>query len=316
VTTDRAWRKANAGHVSLGPIEVMVGDRSTAQRPSAGMSARCEDCAHEVTEVPGRGRRRAMAGPARGELLPTLILTMLVFTLPAAIATSPFQNKAVIYDLLFKASARRMITIAADPKTSWAHGSVCVRACTHGVGAHPPSPCPYGSFRGGIPWTSELGSLSAGFSCRCDVLSRLFRRLFLEKLCRRPCRRAPAILLARRRPNSPDRAAFAQYLAPSRKVSNGWFIANDPSAVPRPWLAYLSRYTHRVAISNSACLLARRRRRIPNTKDYRIEGRARQKIMRLTTDEFIRRFPHSVSCQPAFTAFAITACSQAASAPK
>ena len=118
-----------------------------------------------------------------------------------------------------------------------------------------------------------------GFFLPVRVLSRLFCRLFLEKLV--AVHAAGRLQFFGAQAKVADRAAFAQYLAPSK--SHGWFIANDPSAVPRPcWPS--SRYTHRVAISNSRLLACDGDGVAFKYKDYRIEGRARQKVMRLTTD--------------------------------
>src|ERR1017187_7734068 len=142
-----------------------------------------------------------------------------------------------------------------------------VRAAHMGVGAHPPSPCPYDrSGRRHFLGRSELGSLSARL---LPAGARAFAAVppaVSGKACRRPCRRAPA-----------------------RKVE--WVVySKRPFGGPEAVLAYLSRYTHRVAISNSRLLACDGDGVAFKYKDYRIEGRARQKIMRLTTDEFIRRF--------------------------
>ena len=126
-----------------------------------------------------------------------------------------------------------------------------------------------------------------GFFLPVRVLSRLFRRLFLEKLV--AVHAAGRLQFFGAQAKLADRAAFAQYLAPSRKVE--WVVySKRPFGGPEAVLAYLSRYTHRVAISSSRLLACDGDGVAFKYKDYRIEGRARQKIMRLTTDEFIRRF--------------------------
>jgi Putative transposase/Transposase zinc-binding domain len=211
-----------------------------------------------------------------------------VFTLPAAIADIAYQNKAVVYDLLFKVSAETMLTIAADPKhlgvriglTSVLHtwGS----AMTHHPHVHMIVP------GGGIsPDGEHWVSCRPGFFLSVRVLSRLFRRLFLEKLM--------AAHHAGRLSFFGDHApltacrAFTAYLRPLRKTE--WVVyAKRPFGGPEAVLAYLSRYTHRVAIANSRLITFDERGVTFKWKDYRIEGRDRYKRMTLATDEFIRRF--------------------------
>jgi hypothetical protein len=211
-----------------------------------------------------------------------------VFTLPAAIADIAYQNKAVVYDLLFKVSAETMLTIAADPKhlgvriglTSVLHtwGS----AMTHHPHVHMIVP------GGGIsPDGERWVSCRPGFFLSVRVLSRLFRRLFLEKLM--------AAHHAGRLSFFGDHApltacrAFTAYLRPLRKIE--WVVySKRPFGGPEAVLAYLARYTHRVAIANSRLITFDERGVTFKWKDYRIEGRDRYKRMTLATDEFIRRF--------------------------
>ena len=212
----------------------------------------------------------------------------MVFTLPAAIGDIAYQNKAVVYDLLFKASAETVITIAADPKHLGARiGATSVlhtwgSALTHHPHVHMIVPGG-GISLDGQSWTA----CRPGFFLPVRVLSRLFRRLFLEKL-------VAAHAIGRLRffgahAKLADRAAFAQYLAPSR--GGEWVVySKRPFGGPEAVLAYLSRYTHRVAISNSRLLACDGDGVAFKYKDYRVEGRARQKVMRLATGEFIRRF--------------------------
>ena len=126
-----------------------------------------------------------------------------------------------------------------------------------------------------------------GFFLPVRVLSRLFRRLFLEKLV--AAHAAGRLQFFGAHAQLADPAAFAQYLAPPRAVE--WVVySKRPFGGPEAVLAYLSRYTHRVAISNSRLLACDGAGVAFKYKDYRVEGRARQKVMRLATDEFIRRF--------------------------
>jgi hypothetical protein len=211
-----------------------------------------------------------------------------VFTLPAPIADIAYQNKAVVYDLLFKVSAETMLTIAADPRhlgarigiTSVLHswGS----AMTHHPHVHMIVP------GGGIsPDGERWVACRRGFFLPVRVLSRLFRRLFLEKLI--AAHNAGHLKFFRNHAALADPQAFAAYLAPLRRTE--WVVyAKRPFGGPQAVLAYLSRYTHRVAIANNRLIACSRSGVTFRCKDYRAEGRDRQKVMTLSTGEFIRRF--------------------------
>jgi hypothetical protein len=119
------------------------------------------------------------------------------------------------------------------------------------------------------------------------VLSRLFRRLFLDKLI--AIHRAGRLSFFGDYAHLADARSFAAYLAPLRKTE--WVVyAKRPFGGPEAVLAYLSRYTHRVAIANSRLIAFDEQLVTFKWKDYRIEGRDRYKQMTLATDEFIRRF--------------------------
>src|SRR5690348_4100864 len=119
------WRHANRGHVSLDQLKVMSAIENCRTTALGGHVARCEDCAHtRIAYNSCRNRHcpKCQGGAARewlaereAELLPVPYFHV-VFTLPAALRNIAYQNKAVVYDLLFKASAETLITIAADPK--------------------------------------------------------------------------------------------------------------------------------------------------------------------------------------------------------
>jgi hypothetical protein len=290
-----AWRQANAGHVSLGQLKVMSAIESCRTAALGGHVARCEDCSHTTIaynscrnrhcpKCQGTAAREWLAA-REAELLPVPYYHV-VFTLPAQIADIAYQNKAVIYDLLFKVSAETLITIAADPKhlgarigiTSVLHtwGS----ALTHHPHVHMIVP------GGGIsPDGSQWISCRPGFFLPVRVLSRLFRRLFLKRLT--AAHEQLAFFGDHARLANAE--AFAAYLAPLRKTE--WVVyAKRPFGGPKAVLAYLSRYTHRVAISNSRLIALDHRGVTFKWKDYRIEGRDRYKAMRLSTHEFIRRF--------------------------
>jgi len=292
-----AWRQAHAGHVSLEQLKVMSAIESCRTAALGGHVARCEDCAHTTIaynscrnrhcpKCQGAAAKEWLAA-REAELLPVPYYHV-VFTLPGPIAEIAYQNKAVIYDLLFKVSAETMLTIAADPKhlgarigiTSVLHtwGS----AMTHHPHVHMIVP------GGGIsPDGERWVSCRSGFFLPVRVLSRLFRRLFLEKLV--ATHQAGRLSFFGEHAHLADAQSFAAYLAPLHKVE--WVVyAKRPFGGPQAVLAYLSRYTHRVAIANSRLIAVDKQGVTFRWKDYRTGGRDRYKRMTLATGEFIRRF--------------------------
>ncbi|MCI0430434.1 MAG: transposase, partial [Rhodospirillales bacterium] len=211
-----------------------------------------------------------------------------VFTLPAPITDIAYQNKAAIYAILFKATAETLITIAADPKHLGAR--IGLTAVLHTWGSalthHPHLHCivPGGGLS---PDGGRWVSCRPGFFLPVRVLSRLFRRLFLEQLT--AAHDAGRLHFFGDHAPLVERHAFAAYLAPLRKSE--WVVyAKRPFAGPEAVLAYLSRYTHRVAIANSRLIACDDNGVTFRWKDYRAKGRERQKIMTLASGEFIRRF--------------------------
>jgi len=211
-----------------------------------------------------------------------------VFTLPAQIARIALWNKKAIYGLLFKASAQTVMTIAADPKRLGARvGMTSVlhtwgSALTHHPHIHMIVPGG-GLSKSGDRWVA----CKPGFFLHVRVLSRLFRRLFIEGLL--ALHRAGELAFFGDLTGLANPQAFAAYLAPLRKIE--WVVyAKPPFGGPEQVLAYLSRYTHRVAISNSRLISADANTVAFKWKDYRIKSDDRQGVMRLSTAEFIRRF--------------------------
>jgi hypothetical protein len=211
-----------------------------------------------------------------------------VFTLPAELGAIAFHNKAMVYDLLFKAASETMLAIAADPKHLGARIGITAvlhtwgSAMTHHPHVHMIVPGG-GISLDGTRWIST----KPNFFLPVLVLSRLFRRLMLEKLAAAHAANRLAFFGAL----APlaDPVAFAQLLQSLRKKR--WFVyAKEPFAGPQQVLAYLSRYTHRVAISNSRLLKTDGRTVTFRVKDYRVDGHARHTTMRLDVAEFIRRF--------------------------
>jgi hypothetical protein len=211
-----------------------------------------------------------------------------VFTLPAEVAAIAFYNKAVVYDLLFRAAAETMLTIAADPQHLGARiGLTAVlhtwgSALTHHPHVHMIVPGG-GITRDGQRWISTRPA----FLLPVRVLGKLFRRLFLTRLIALFDAGKLAVFgdLAR----FADRRAFLRYLAPVR--NKRWVVyAKPPFAGPEAVLAYLARYTHRVAIANQRLLAFDQTGVTFHYKDYRRDGADRQRVMTLAADEFIRRF--------------------------
>jgi hypothetical protein len=292
-----AWRRANAGHVSLGQLKVMSAIESCRTAALGGHVARCEKCAHsQISYNSCRNRHcpKCQGAAAKdwlaareADLLPVPYYHV-VFTLPGPIADIAYQNKAVIYDLLFKTSAETLITIAADPKHLGARVGITSvlhtwgSAMTHHPHVHMIVP------GGGISLDGERWVASRpGFFLPVRVLSRLFRRLFLEKLL--ATHQAGRLKFFGDHAALADARAFATWLASLRRAE--WVVyAKRPFGGPQAVLAYLSRYTHRVAIANSRLIACDRNGVTFRWKDYRAEGRDRQKVMTLATAEFIRRF--------------------------
>ena len=292
-----AWRRTNAGHVGLGQLKAMSAIERCRTAAFGGHVARCEKCAHtQIAYNSCRNRHcpkcqgaaaKAWLADRQAELLPVPYYHV-VFTLPAPIADIAYQNKAEIYAILSKAAAETLITIAADPKHLGARIGLTTVLHTWGSALthHPHVHCivPGGGLSpDGAHWIA----CRPRFFLPVRVLSRLFRRLFLEQL-------AAAHETGRLRffgDHGPltARHAFAAYLASLRKVE--WVVyAKRPFAGPEAVLAYLSRYTHRVAIANSRLIAFDDNGVTFRWKDYRAKGRERMKVMTLASGEFIRRF--------------------------
>ncbi|MFQ5959741.1 MAG: IS91 family transposase, partial [Alphaproteobacteria bacterium] len=292
-----AWRQAQAGHLSLGQLKAMSAIEACRTAALGGHVAACEDCAH--TQIAYNSCRNRHCPKCQGttakdwlaarqaELLPVAYYHV-VFTLPAPIADIAYHNKAVVYDILFKAAAETLITIAADPGHLGARiGLTAVlhswgSALTHHPHVHMIVP------GGGISLDGERWvSCRPGFFLPVRVLSRLFRRLFLDKLA--AAHDAARLRFFGEHRHLADSQAFAAYLSPLRMFE--WVVyAKRPFAGPQAVLAYLARYTHRVAISNSRLLGFDDTGVTFKWKDYRAKGRPRQKVMTLAAHEFIRRF--------------------------
>ena len=294
-----AYRRAHAGHLSLGQLKVMGAIRACRTAALGGHVARCEGCDHVTIAYNSCRNRhcpkcqgqtaRAWLEQRQADLLPVPYYHV-VFTLPAPVAAIAFGNKTVVYDLLFRTAADTLLTIAADPRHLGARiGLTAVlhtwgSAMTYHPHVHIVAP------GGGLsPDGSRWIACRPGFFLPVRVLSRLFRRLFLDRLAE--AHRAGRLAFHGDLARLDDPAAFAAHLAPLRRAE--WVVyAKRPFAGPETVLAYLSRYTHRVAIGNSRLVALDERGVTFRWKDYRARGKdvPCQKTMTLAADEFIRRF--------------------------
>ena len=292
-----AWRQANAGHVSLSQLKVMSSIEACRTEALGGHVAACTKCSHQHIAYNSCKNRHCpkCQGPAArdwmaartDDLLPVEYFHV-VFTLPAEIARIAYWNKKAVYGLLFKTSAQTVATIAADPKRLGARvGMTSVlhtwgSALTHHPHIHMIVPGG-GLSKGGNRWVT----CKPGFFLHVRVLSRLFRRLFIDGLL--ALHRAGELNFFGELTGLLEPQAFAVYLAPLRKKE--WVVyAKPPFGGPEAVLAYLSRYTHRVAISNSRLISADANSVVFQWKDYWIKDGDRRSDLCLSTSEFIRRF--------------------------
>ena len=292
-----AWRHAQAGHLSLGQLKVMSAIERCRSAALGGHVLQCPAC--EYTQIAYNSCRnrhcpKCQASAARrwlearqADLLP-VDYYHLVFTLPAPIRDIAYYNKSVVYGLLFKAAAETLCTIAADPKHLGARiGTTLVlhtwgSAMTHHPHVHGIVP------GGGLSLDGERWvACRPGFFLPVRVLSRLFRRLFLEKLS--DAHHANKLQFFGEHQALAETKSFSHWLKPLRQID--WAVyAKRPFAGPDAVLAYLSRYTHRVAIANSRLIAMSEQGITFKWKDYRAKERYRHKTMTLAPDEFIRRF--------------------------
>ena len=296
-TAGPAWRSQERGHLSLAQLKVMSAIEQCRSSALGGHLLLCESCRQSqiaynscrnrhCPKCQGSAALRWLAD-RRADLLPVPYFHV-VFTLPAPIAAIGYYNQEIVYGLLFDIAAATLRTIAADRKHLGARiGATLVlhtwgSALTHHPHVHGIVP------GGGLAVDSDRWvACRPGFFLPVRVLSRLFRRLFLEALTQ--AHRDGQLQFFGDYADLADPAVFAQWLVPLR--STEWVVyAKRPFAGPEAVLAYLSRYTHRVAISNGRLLAFDERGVTFRWKDYRAKGRTRYKTMTLATGEFMRRF--------------------------
>lgn len=291
------WREAQRGHLSLAQLKVMSAITRCRTAALGGHVLRCDGCdTDQVSYNSCRNRHcpkcqstaaQRWLDARQVDLLPVEYYHV-VFTLPAPIGDFAYTNKAAIYGLLFDVAAEVLQTIAADPKHLGARiGATLVlhtwgSALTHHPHVHGIAP------GGGLSADGERWvACRPGFFLPVRVLSRLFRRRFLEELMQ--LHEARKLQFFGEQAGLAGARAFRRWLAPMRRCE--WVVyAKRPFAGPEAVLAYLSRYTHRVAISNTRLIAMDERGVTFRWKDYRAKGRTRYKAMTLAPDEFMRRF--------------------------
>jgi len=296
-TAGPAWRSEERGHLSLAQLKVMSAIEQCRSSALGGHVLLCESCQQpQITYNSCRNRHcpKCQGSAAlrwlddrQADLLPVEYYHV-VFTLPAPISAIGFYNKEIVYGLLFETAAQTLRTIAADHKHLGARiGATLVlhtwgSALTHHPHVHGIVP------GGGLAIDADRWvGCKPGFFLPVRVLSRLFRRLFLQALAQ--AHELGQLQFFGEYAELADPALFAQWLVPLRNAE--WVVyAKRPFAGPEDVLAYLSRYTHRVAISNSRLLAFDERGVSFRWKDYRAKGRTRYKTMTLTAAEFMRRF--------------------------
>ena len=299
-----AWRDANRGHVSLDQMKVMTAIECCRTAALGGHVARCENgaCGHTVIaynsccnrhcpKCQGAAAREWMEA-REAELLPVTYFHV-VYTLPSQLRDIAYQNKRVVYDLLMRAAADATITIAADPRHLGA--KIGITAVLHTWGSamthhpHVHMIVPGGGISDdGARWISSSKSArEKNFFVHVNLLRRLFRGKFLALLAE--AHADGRLKFFNAHAGLADKRAFKKFLGPLRHIK--WVVyCKDPFGGPEQVLRYLSRYTHRVAISNRRLVAADDGCVSFRWKDYRIEGPERWKTMTLPAGEFIRRF--------------------------
>jgi len=291
------YRDKHQGHLSLAQLKVMSAVEHCRSEVLGGHVLHCPACEHnQIAYNSCRNRHcpkcQASAAKRWLEVRKTELLPVdyyhVVFTLPQPISELAYYNKSVMYGLLLKAAAKTLLTIGADRKHLGARLGVTFvlhtwgSAMTHHPHVHGIIP------GGGLSLDGEKWvSCKSGFFLPVRVLSRLFRRLYLEGL-REAYEHNNLLFFGGCLPIE-DEKSFLVWLNNQRKVD--WVVyAKRPFAGPQAVLAYLSRYTHRVAIANSRLVAMDKQTVSFKWKNYRVKEQNRHRTMTLLHDEFIRRF--------------------------
>ncbi|UVK49734.1 IS91 family transposase (plasmid) [Mesorhizobium sp. AR02] len=298
------YRRDHAGHLGRVERRVMAAVEACRTAALGGHAEHCTDCGlvrqaynscrnRHCPKCQGLARAQWLA-ERQAELLPVPYFHV-VFTVPAQIAEIAFQNKAAVYAILFKAASEALRAAAADPRHLGAEIGVVAVLHTWGQNLHhhphvhcvvpggglslEPAPATAGDRR----WIA----CRPGFFLPVRVLSRLFRRLFLEHL--QDAFDAGQLRFFSDLASLADPATFCAQLAGLKRIE--WVVyAKPPFGGPEQVLAYLGRYTHRVAIANSRLVSLDQGKVSFRWKDYRHHDKSKHKLMTLSADEFIRRF--------------------------
>jgi hypothetical protein len=294
-----AWREANRSHVSLDQLKAMSAIERCRTVALGGHVARCDNagCGHALIAYNSCRNRhcpkcqgsvaKEWLAEREAELLPIPYFHV-VYTLPSQLRDIAYQNKRVVYGLLMKAAAETTLAIAADPKRLGARIGITAvlhtwgSALTHHPHVHMIVP------GGGLsPDRARWIGSRSNFLVHVNLLARLFQGKMLAMLVH--AHAAGRLKFFNTHVGLADKRTFKRFLAPLRHIK--WVVyCKAPFAGPKQVLRYLSRYTHRVAISNRRLITADRDAVAFRWKDYRVTGPGRWKTMRLHPHEFIRRF--------------------------
>jgi len=291
------WRQFHKGHISLGQLKTMSAIERCRTVELGGHLLQCQSCKHiHIAYNSCRNRHcpKCQASAAQrwlearqDDLLPVDYYHV-VFTIPSEVNNLAYQNKAVVYDILFKAVSKTLMIIAGDKKHLGAKlGATLVlhtwgSAMTHHPHIHGIIPGG-GLSADGQKWIA----CKTGFFLPVRVLSRLFRRLFLELLMK-AYQDNQLYFYSKLKPIEKEQK-FSHWLKPLYQKE--WVVyAKRPFAGPKAVLAYLSRYTHRIAIANSRLVSMNDNNVTFKWKDYRKKNEHQQKNMTLSVNEFIQRF--------------------------
>ena len=285
--------------MSLEQLKVMSAIERCRTAALGGHVARCENAACGYTQISynscgnrhcpkcqGAAARRWLAD-REAELLPVPYFHV-VYTLPSKLRDIAYQNRSVVYNLLMKAAAETTLAIASDPKRLGARIGVTAvlhtwgSAMTHHPRVHMIVP------GGGLSLdNARWVAARANFLVHVNLLARLFQGKMLAMLMH--AHDAGELKFFNTHAGLADKATFKRFIAPLRHIK--WVVyCKAPFAGPKQVLRYLSRYTHRVAISNRRLVAANSEAIAFRWKDYRINGTDRWKTMLLHPFEFIRRF--------------------------
>ena len=285
--------------MSLGQLRVMSAIERCRTAALGGHVARCENTACGHTEIAYNSCRnrhcpKCQAAASRqwladreAELLPVPYFHV-VYTLPSQLRHIAYQNKRVVYNPLMKAAAETTLAIASDPKRLGARIGITAGTAQLGLGAHPSSACAHDCAGGGLSFdNARWVAARPDFLVHINVLAGLFRGKMLAMIM--AAHDADQLTFFNSHAALADKRTFKRFIAPLRRIK--WVVyCKAPFAGPEQVLRYLSRYTHRVAISNRRLVAADDGAIEFRWKDYRLKGPDRWKTMRLHPHEFIRRF--------------------------